>query len=132
MIKIKLRFAASLYTIYGTPVSNILKDIEIIKCNFIKKIHIVSFGRVGYLKIVHSPKFLNYYQIMTMHDNATYFSLETLYELHMVYLKKTDMTPYKLLKLYDLTDELHNNMRVRLIHIIEEEKIIENNKNNNI
>jgi hypothetical protein len=107
---------------YGTPSANILKDPVITKDNFIKRIIVISFGRVGRMIIRHSPKFLNYCELLDMHANSTYFSLETIYELHVVYLKNKIMTPYRIRKLQDLRIELHNNMKLRLVKTIEEEK----------
>jgi len=107
---------------YGTPNTNILTNLEEIKNNFMKKIVVTSFGRVGCLSICHSRKELNYYQSLTINENATYFTLETLYELHAIYLQSTPMTHYKLSKLHDLKQELTNIKRIRLLKMLEEEK----------
>jgi hypothetical protein len=88
---------------YGTPSANILKNPVITKDNFIKRIIVISFGRLR---------------------RSTYFSLETIYELHAVYLKNKIMTPYRICKLQDLRIELHNNMKLRLVKMIKEEEKI--------
>ena len=106
---------------YGTPVSNILTNLEEIKKKFMKNIRVYSFGRLGYFSICHTRKTLTYYQLLTINEYATYFRLKALYEIHAIHLERTDMTNYKISKLIDLNQELYNITRIRLLKILKEE-----------
>jgi len=114
---------------YGTPISNILTNLEEIKKKFAKKIYVYSFGRSGCLSVCHTRKTLNYYQMLTLNENATYFTLKTIYEIHEIYLQRTDtMRDYNRLTLFHLNQELSNITRTRLLKILKEEKKIKNKK----
>ena len=106
---------------YGTPSANLFENPTIILRNFIKRISRVSFRTTKRLIICHISRELTYFQMLYMYENSPHFSLVTIYELHMIHLKKTEMNPYKNSKVREITSEIQINTKKRLLQMIKEE-----------
>ena len=87
---------------YGTPSANAIKA-RLIEDEPEIPIKVVALGTLDRCRhtLYYMERTINY-----NYDNASYFSKEALFELHIVYLNGKRSTPYTVRKIQELTNHL--------------------------
>ena len=100
---------------YGTPSAHAIQTAPLIDEIPIQVVHVGTLNRCRHT-LYYMEKTLTH-----CYNNATHFSREALFELHIIYLTNKRQTPYTISKLRDLTQYSIALSRNRLIQMCNEE-----------
>jgi hypothetical protein len=106
---------------YGTPSAHAIQTAPLIDEIPIQVVHVGTLNRCRHT-IYYMEKTITH-----CYDNASHFSREALYEIHIIYLTNKQQTPYTILKLRDLTQYSSTLTRNRLIQWCKQETKIRAN-----